>query len=125
MLLLLLREHVRLLRLQMRQRVRVGAHTRLHAHHGPSLAHRTIGTRHAWVHALRHLLAWIGAWTAHGVDVGHASLGMHAGVVWIARGHHLGCSAVRATPRGSREGSDSRSEMCALRKARADGQGRP
>jgi hypothetical protein len=43
--LLLLREHVGLLRLQMRQRMRVRAsHTRRHAHHGPSLAHRAIWT---------------------------------------------------------------------------------
>jgi hypothetical protein len=43
--LLLLRKHVRLLGLQMRKRVCVGSsHAWLHAHHGPRLANRPIGT---------------------------------------------------------------------------------
>jgi hypothetical protein len=44
MLLLLLRKHVRLLRLEMRQRMGIRAHAWLHAHHRSSLAHGTVGT---------------------------------------------------------------------------------
>jgi hypothetical protein len=44
---------VPLLRLQMRQRMRVGSHTRLHAHHGPCLADGAIGTGYV-LHTRRH-----------------------------------------------------------------------
>lgn len=42
LLLLMLLEHVRLLRLEVKVGVRIRAHARLHAHHGPRLAHRSI-----------------------------------------------------------------------------------
>jgi hypothetical protein len=47
------------------------------------------------MHARRHLLAWVRPWTAHGVAVRH-TLGMHARIVWIARGHHLAGSSARS-----------------------------
>jgi len=66
MLLLLLREHrLGLLGLQVRQGMRVGAHTGLHAHHGPSLTDGPIGTRYAWVHTWWHMLACIWSSTRH------------------------------------------------------------
>jgi hypothetical protein len=43
LLLLLLREHVRLLGLEMRQRVGIGPHAWLHAHHRPCLADGAVG----------------------------------------------------------------------------------
>jgi hypothetical protein len=89
--LLLLRKHVCLLRLQMRQCVCIGpSHAWLHAHHGTWLAHRTIGARYTWMHARGHLLAGVWSWAAYGMAMLHA-LRMHAGVVRVGRGHHLRC----------------------------------
>jgi hypothetical protein len=69
MLLLLLSKHrLGLLRLQVGQGMRVGAHTGLHAHHGSSLADGAIGTRHAWVHSWWHMLACIRSSTRHRVS---------------------------------------------------------
>jgi hypothetical protein len=62
-------EHLSLLRLQMRECMRVGSHSWLHAHHGSCLANRTVGTRYAWMHARWHLLAGIRSGSRHGVPV--------------------------------------------------------
>jgi hypothetical protein len=78
----------------MRQCVRIWPHTRLHTHHRSCLADGAVGTRHTRMHAGRHLLAWVRSWTAHRVVMRHA-LRMHAGTVWIARGHHLAGSSVQ------------------------------
>lgn len=88
-LVLLLLEHVRVLRLQMRQSMRAGSNTWLHTcHHRSGLAYWPIRPRYARMHLhLSH--AWV-AWIrtrCHGLPVRHA-LRVHA-VVGITCGHHL------------------------------------
>lgn len=82
--------------------MRIVSHAWLHAHHRTCLADGAIGTGNM-LHARRHSgLSLIWSWTAHAwMRMLHA-LGVHAAVVWIARGHHLADSSVRAVASQSR-----------------------
>lgn len=106
LLLLLLGEHVRLLGLQVGEGMGVGSShaSRLHAtHHRTCLTNGTIGTRDV-LHTRRHSrLSWVWAWASHAWVRMRHTLWVHATIVRIARGHHLGASLLWAAASQSRE----------------------
>lgn len=105
LLLLLLLEHVRLLRLQMRECMSIGG-TCLHAHHRASLRGRAAWSGYALVHhSLRHRVSR--SRSAHHMSLLH----WHAGLRWERALHHLGDANRRTRPHSLSERIRDTSEV--------------